>query len=129
MTTTTEARIAIQHVEDIARLADQAVRNGVRILVTRDGAHFATSDVDPTRLHRLTPDGCDCNRFRWFGRCPHHALLLAELGLIEDAGDQHIIAMVADATYSDIARAIHVHPTIAEGVNTAAGGIHREIGL
>lgn len=37
--------------------------------------------------------------------------------------------MVADATYSDIARAIHVHPTIAEAINTAAGGIHREIGL
>ncbi len=49
-----------------------------------------------------------------------------------DAGNlihEALIAMVADATYSDIARAIHVHPTIAEGVNTAAGGIHREIGL
>jgi len=97
MTTATEARIAIQRIEDLHRLADQAVRNGVRILATRDGAHFATSDTDPTRLHVVTPDGCDCNRFRWFGRCQHHALLLAELGLIEDAGDQHIIAMADDA--------------------------------
>jgi len=35
-----------------------------------------------------------------------------------DAGNlihEAVIAMVANATYSDIARAIHVHPTIAEG--------------
>ena len=38
MTTATEARIAIQRIEDIHRLADQAERAGVRILVTRDGA-------------------------------------------------------------------------------------------
>jgi len=97
MTTATEARIAIQRVEDLHRLADQAARNGVRILATRDGAHLATSDTDPTRLHVVTADSCDCNRHRWFGRCQHHALLLAELGLIEDAGDQHIIAMADDA--------------------------------
>jgi len=97
MTTATEARIAIQRIEDLHRLADQAVRNGVRILATRDGAHFATSDTDPTRLHVVTPDGCDCNRVRWFGRCQHHALLLAELGLIEDAGHAHIAEMADDA--------------------------------
>ncbi len=39
-----------------------------------------------------------------------------------------VIAMTCGATYSDIARAIHIHPTLAEAVNTAAGGIHREIG-
>ncbi|EOY45670.1 dihydrolipoyl dehydrogenase family protein [Streptomyces anthocyanicus] len=39
-----------------------------------------------------------------------------------------VIAMTCGATYSDIARAIHIHPTLAEGVNTAAGGVHREIG-
>jgi pyruvate/2-oxoglutarate dehydrogenase complex dihydrolipoamide dehydrogenase (E3) component len=31
-----------------------------------------------------------------------------------------VIAMVAGATYADIGRAIHVHPTLAEGVNSAA---------
>lgn len=36
-----------------------------------------------------------------------------------------VVAMVADAPYSDIGRAIHVHPTLAEGVNSAAGGVHR----
>jgi hypothetical protein len=33
-----------------------------------------------------------------------------------------MIAMVARATYGDIGRAIHVHPTLAEGVNAAAAG-------
>jgi pyruvate/2-oxoglutarate dehydrogenase complex dihydrolipoamide dehydrogenase (E3) component len=39
-----------------------------------------------------------------------------------------VIAMHTGARYSDIAAAIHIHPTLAEGVNTAAGGVHREIG-
>jgi pyruvate/2-oxoglutarate dehydrogenase complex dihydrolipoamide dehydrogenase (E3) component len=45
-----------------------------------------------------------------------------------DAGNlvhEAVIAMVAGATYGDIGRAIHVHPTLAEGVNSAAGGVHR----
>jgi pyruvate/2-oxoglutarate dehydrogenase complex dihydrolipoamide dehydrogenase (E3) component len=35
--------------------------------------------------------------------------------------------MTCGATYTELAAAIHIHPTLAEGVNTA-GGIHREIG-
>lgn len=45
-----------------------------------------------------------------------------------DAGNlvhEAVIAMVTDASYSDIGRAIHIHPTLAEGVNAAAGGVHR----
>jgi pyruvate/2-oxoglutarate dehydrogenase complex dihydrolipoamide dehydrogenase (E3) component len=45
-----------------------------------------------------------------------------------DAGNlvhEAVIAMVAGATYGDIGRAIHIHPTLAEGVNAAAGGVHR----
>jgi dihydrolipoamide dehydrogenase len=45
-----------------------------------------------------------------------------------DAGNlihEVVVAMVAGATYSDLGRAIHVHPTLAEGVNRAAGGVHR----
>jgi pyruvate/2-oxoglutarate dehydrogenase complex dihydrolipoamide dehydrogenase (E3) component len=52
-----------------------------------------------------------------------------------DAGDlihEAVIAMAAGAGagagYTDIARAIHVHPTLSGGVNGAAGGVHREIG-
>ncbi len=45
-----------------------------------------------------------------------------------DAGNlihEIVVVMVAGATYSDLGRAIHVHPTLAEGVNSAAGGVHR----
>jgi hypothetical protein len=33
--------------------------------------------------------------------------------------------MVGDISSRDISRAIHIHPTLAEGVNAAAGGVHR----
>ena len=36
-----------------------------------------------------------------------------------------VIAMVTDASYTDLRDAIHIHPTLAEGVNSAAGGVHR----
>ncbi|GES40022.1 PF00070 family, FAD-dependent NAD(P)-disulphide oxidoreductase [Rhodococcus aetherivorans] len=36
--------------------------------------------------------------------------------------------MTTGATYTQLAQAIHIHPTLAEAVNTAAGGVHREIG-
>jgi len=36
-----------------------------------------------------------------------------------------VIAMVAEVPYGDIGLAIHVHPTLAEGVIAAAGGVHR----
>lgn len=45
-----------------------------------------------------------------------------------DAGNlihEAVIAMVAGASYSTIGDAIHVHPTLAEGMNSAAGGVHR----
>ncbi len=35
------------------------------------------------------------------------------------------LAMVTGATYSDIGAMIHVHPTLSEGINSAAGGVHR----
>ncbi|MEU0094860.1 mercuric reductase [Kribbella sp. NPDC006257] len=39
-----------------------------------------------------------------------------------------VIAMHTGAHYTDIADAIHIHPSLAEAVNTAAGGVHREVG-
>jgi pyruvate/2-oxoglutarate dehydrogenase complex dihydrolipoamide dehydrogenase (E3) component len=36
--------------------------------------------------------------------------------------------MVAGAPSADVGRAIHIHPTLAEGVNSAAGGVHRPSG-
>ena len=45
-----------------------------------------------------------------------------------DAGNlihEVVVAMVAGASYGDIRSAIHVHPTLSEAVNSAAGGVHR----
>lgn len=39
-----------------------------------------------------------------------------------------VIAMNVGARYTDLAQAIHIHPTLAEGVNAAAGGVHRPAG-
>ncbi|CAN5157801.1 mercuric reductase [soil metagenome] len=36
-----------------------------------------------------------------------------------------VIAMTADVPYRSVGGAIHIHPTLAEGVNSAAGGVHR----
>jgi dihydrolipoamide dehydrogenase len=45
-----------------------------------------------------------------------------------DAGNlihEAVVAMVAGATYGDIRSAMHIHPTLSEAVNAAAGGVHR----
>jgi len=49
---------------------------------------------------------------------PHAGELIHELVLALDLG----------ATYDRIGRSLHVHPTLAEGVNSAAGGVHRPAG-
>ncbi len=84
MDTRTQRRVNVQRSEDLARLADQAERRGVRILLTSDGQHFATSASNPTTLHRVSPQGCDCKGFTYWRRCQHHSLLLAELGRLPD---------------------------------------------
>ncbi len=84
MNTATSRRIATQCVEDLHRLADQGERKGIRILLTADGEHFATSASNPTSLHRVSEQGCDCKGFACWGRCSHHSLLLSQLGLIPD---------------------------------------------
>ncbi len=70
---------------DFWRLAEQAERNGIRILVepiSQD--HFATSATDPTIVYRVTGLSCSCKGFMTWQRCQHHALLLAELGWLPD---------------------------------------------
>ena len=37
-------------------------------------------------------------------------------------------AIGVGATYGQIARSLHIHPTLAEGINSAAGGVHRPTG-
>ncbi len=49
---------------------------------------------------------------------PHGGELIHEL----------VLALDLSATYDRIAKSLHVHPTLAEGVNSAAGGVHRPAG-
>lgn len=38
------------------------------------------------------------------------------------------LALMLEARTADLARLIHVHPTLSEGINAAAGGVHRPAG-
>ncbi len=84
MTTATTRRVSTQRVEDLHRLANQAEQKGIRILLTADGEHLATSATNATLVHRVNERGCDCRGFFYWHRCTHHALLLSQLGLIPD---------------------------------------------
>ncbi|MDP9358008.1 MAG: hypothetical protein M3R02_22545 [Chloroflexota bacterium] len=86
MSTATTRRIAQTTAEDLHRLAGQAERRGIRILVDhRTGAHVATSASDPTRCYQVDAEqGCTCKGYGTWGRCQHHSLLLAELGRLPE---------------------------------------------
>jgi hypothetical protein len=81
-----DEKIAHQHADDMRRLATQAERSGVRILLERtSGQHVATSATDPTAFYAVSvKGGCSCRGYQYWGRCQHHSLLLAQLGLIPD---------------------------------------------
>ncbi len=97
MNTTATRRVVTQRVEDLLRLADQGERKGIRILVDhRTGQHVATSASDPTRCYQVDVNSCTCRGFAYWGRCQHHSLLLAELGLIPD-----VEPVVADVVILD----------------------------
>ena len=71
--------------EDLWRLAGEAERRGIRILVEPiSGDTFATSSGDPNILYRLTHLSCTCKGFMVWQRCSHHSLLLSRLGWLPD---------------------------------------------
>ncbi len=86
MNTAMTRRVGTQQAEDLHRLADQAERKGVRILVDHCmGQHVATSATDPTTCYHVDVErGCTCKGYGTWGRCQHHSLLLAELGRLPD---------------------------------------------
>ncbi len=88
MTDAIDRRILAQRAEVLRRLADRAEAAGIEILVLdpRTGEHVATDPDHPARVFRVDVAGCACRRFALWGRCGHHALLLAELGWIPDDG-------------------------------------------
>ena len=77
-----------------ATTAAGGLGGGVKILVERaTGQHVATDPAAPSVAFFVDVRGCSCKYFGVWGRCGHHALLLAELGLIEDTGEDELIAL------------------------------------
>jgi len=114
MSTEARARIEAQRREDLDRLARQAERAGVRILVDRRrGQHVATSASDPAVCYLVDADaGCSCLGFTYAGKCQHHSLLLAELGLIPEDAAEAARAIVDDA-WQEMVGAGVVDPILA----------------
>ncbi len=104
-----DRQIARQNADDLHRLAAQAERAGVRILVDHTtGAHIATSATDATACYTVSAGGgCTCRGFTFWNRCSHHSLLLAQLGLLPDQDpppamgygltDRQLVVLKADA--------------------------------
>lgn len=121
-------RIARQAAEDHHRRADQAEREGVRIMVdARTGQHVTTTASDASRCYHVSTEGCTCKGWEFWGRCRHHSLLLAELVRIPDPEpvdlchglrDAAVISLKADAMrrhvlYGDALYSIHTGEPIA----------------
>ncbi len=71
--------------DDLWRLASEAERRGIRILVEPiSGEHFATSGSNTNILYRLTHYSCSCKGYMRWQRCSHHSFLLAQLGWLPD---------------------------------------------
>ena len=70
--------------EEQQRLLKTAKSAGVRIVVTRkQSLHIAVDPLSPW-AYVVSAHGCECAQFGIRGACPHHALLMAELGLLDD---------------------------------------------
>ena len=67
--------------EMLLRLAGTASKRGIRVYEYEPaGDYYTTSRSRPLTLHRVTRWSCDCEGFKWLGRCTHHAALLEHLG-------------------------------------------------
>lgn len=86
-------------IETLQRLATQAERDGVRILVDRrTGQHVAVEPVASPYCQHVDIAGCTCRHFSVWRRCGHWALFLAETGNIPDA---NVTVLVGDVIAID----------------------------
>lgn len=70
--------------EEMQRLVKTAQSAGVRIVVTRKQERHIAIDALTPWAYEVDVNGCECARFGICGKCEHHALLLAELGMLDD---------------------------------------------
>src|SRR4051812_21505103 len=74
------------HAQRLARLANQALKRGLRILEYAPAPGvFCTSHSHPQHLPRGTMLGCDCPDPSFPREGQHHALLLHDSGLLRPA--------------------------------------------
>lgn len=100
----------------------EARASGARVKVGRyEGKRVAKARAmgEPAGLIKIVADG-ESDR-----------ILGASVLLAEGAEIVHtlVAAMQLGARYTDLADMIHIHPTLAEGLSSALGGVHYEEGL
>ncbi len=83
-------------IETLQRMATQAERDGVRILLDRrTGQHVALEPMASAYCQHVDITGCTCRHFGIWGRCGHHALFLSQTGNIPDP-DPGVTVLVGD---------------------------------
>ncbi len=106
---------AVGLTEDTARAAGHHVKIGrypfsrvvrARAIGETDGFIKIIADAETDRLLGAQIIG------------PHAGELIHEV----------VVALDVGATYGQVARSLHIHPTLSEGINSAAGGVHRPAG-
>ncbi len=81
-------------IETLQRMASQAERDGVRILLDRrTGQHVALDATAEAYCSMVDITGCTCRYFGVWGRCGHHALFLSQTGNIPDSD---VLVIVGD---------------------------------
>lgn len=70
--------------EEMQRLVNTAHSAGIRIVITRKAQRQIAVDPLSPWAYEVTTAGCECAKFGIRGKCEHHALLLHELGMLED---------------------------------------------
>jgi len=66
------------------RLADRAAAEGVRIVILYKTERHLAIDPHYPEAYAVNTERCSCREFSLWGACPHHALLLSELGQLPD---------------------------------------------
>lgn len=73
------ARIEAEDQETTARLARCAIANGVELEEETPSQFVARQPDRPGECELVTATSCTCYRFRIWGRCEHHALVVQTL--------------------------------------------------
>lgn len=74
-------RFQAEHMQRLVKAAESA---GIRIVITRKTERQIAIDPLSPWAYEVSREGCTCARYGIRGNCEHHALLMAELGLLDN---------------------------------------------